>query len=102
MMKTMTKMNNLLDDLDLLLESIIEDEDTEGDVSSFTEPTEEPFDPEVLVNEFEDCFHNGSHGYFQTAVEVANNHGMDVYDVINAFSEFGDEDTAQMIMDDMK
>jgi hypothetical protein len=39
--------------IDRLLEAI-EDETEEGDVSSFIEPTQEPYDPEVLVNEYED------------------------------------------------
>ncbi len=77
-----------------------EDEDEEGEVSSFKEPL---VPPEVLADEFEDKLHGDfDGGAYQVARHLANIYNIDIYDVINAVAEFGDESDIEDIMAGME
>jgi len=85
--------------LNRLLESI-DDEDTEGDVSSYQEPTLPP--AQDIVNTFEDYQNDNPGPYDRIARRVASEYNIDVYDVANAFAEMGDEEMAQDIIESME
>lgn len=96
---------NLLKMLNRLLETYPEgaweDEDSEGDVSSFEKPSMPPI--EDIVNTFVDYTHSiGGRHPSDIARRVAMEYDIDIYDVANALAEDGDEDTAQEIIEGME